>query len=41
MHALLLKAVDDYLARTAHDALVRRAAKEQTAKWPELLERLK
>ncbi|MFE7812635.1 CopG family transcriptional regulator [Streptomyces sp. NPDC057433] len=41
MHAVLLKAVDDYLARTAHETLVRKAAKEQTAKWAELLERLK
>jgi hypothetical protein len=41
MHAIVLRAVDDYLARTAHEALVRRAAKEQTAKWAELLERLK
>ncbi|MFF3741522.1 MULTISPECIES: ribbon-helix-helix protein, CopG family [unclassified Streptomyces] len=41
MHAILLRAVDDYLARTAHQALVRNAAKEQTAKWAELLERLK
>ncbi|MGV9287837.1 CopG family transcriptional regulator [Streptomyces sp. NPDC003719] len=41
MHAILLRAVDDYLARTAHEALVREAAKEQTAKWAELLERLK
>ena len=41
MHAILRRAVDDYLARTAHEALVRKAAKEQTAKWAELLERLK
>lgn len=41
MHAILLRAVDAYLARTAHEALVRKAAKEQTAKWAELLERLK
>ncbi|MEU2159137.1 ribbon-helix-helix protein, CopG family [Streptomyces sp. NPDC019396] len=41
MHAILLKAVDEYLARTAHQAMVRKAAKEQVAKWSELLERLK
>ncbi|NJP75329.1 CopG family transcriptional regulator, partial [Streptomyces sp. C1-2] len=38
---ILLRAVDDYLTRTAHEALVRKAAKEQTAKWAELLERLR
>ncbi|MET9519307.1 CopG family transcriptional regulator [Streptomyces sp. NPDC002994] len=41
MHAILLKAVDDYLARTAHQAIVRKTSKEQVAKWAELLERLK
>lgn len=41
MHAILLRAVDDYLARTAHQAIVRETAKEQVAKWSELLERLK
>lgn len=41
MHALLLRAVDGYLARTAQQAIVRRAAKEQAAKWGELMERLK
>jgi hypothetical protein len=41
MHAILLRAVDDYLARTAHEAMVRKSAKEQAAKWSELLERLK
>lgn len=41
MHALLLQGVDDYLARTAQQAIVRRAAKEQAAKWGELMERLK
>lgn len=40
-HALVLRAVDEYLTRTAHEALVRKAAKEQTVKWAELLERLK
>jgi hypothetical protein len=38
---MVLRAVDDHLARTAHEALVRRAGKEQTAKWAELPERLK
>ncbi|MFF9339477.1 MULTISPECIES: CopG family transcriptional regulator [unclassified Streptomyces] len=41
MHALLLRAVDDYLARTAQEAIVRRTAMEQAAKWHELMERLK
>ncbi|MFE2037777.1 ribbon-helix-helix protein, CopG family [Streptomyces scopuliridis] len=41
MHAILLQAVDDYLARTAHEAMVRKTAKEQVAKWSELMERLK
>ncbi|MER7554063.1 ribbon-helix-helix protein, CopG family [Streptomyces anulatus] len=41
MHAILLRAVDDYLARTAQQAIVRKTAKEQAAKWSELMERLK
>ncbi|WP_032765052.1 ribbon-helix-helix protein, CopG family [Streptomyces sp. CNS654] len=41
MHALVLRAVDDYLARTAQQAIVRERAKEQAAKWSELTERLK
>ncbi|MEW1695501.1 CopG family transcriptional regulator [Streptomyces sp. NPDC093249] len=41
MHALVLRAVDDYLTRTAHEAIVRRTAMEQAAKWHELMERLK
>ncbi|MFD4375219.1 ribbon-helix-helix protein, CopG family [Streptomyces sp. NPDC058486] len=41
MHALLLRAVDDYLARTAQEAIVRKTAREQAAKWHELMERLK
>ncbi|MFB7776405.1 CopG family transcriptional regulator [Streptomyces bauhiniae] len=41
MHTLILRAVDAYLARTAHEALVCQAAEEQTDKWAELLERLK
>lgn len=41
MHAIVLKAVDDYLARTAQEAIVRKTAREQAAKWHELLERLK
>ena len=36
MHAILLQAVDDYLARTAQQAIVRKTAKEQAAKWSEL-----
>ncbi|MFC0602113.1 ribbon-helix-helix protein, CopG family [Streptomyces palmae] len=41
MHAIVLQAVDDYLSRTAQQAMVRKTAKEQAAKWAELLERLK
>lgn len=41
MHALVLQAVDDYLARTAHEAMVRKTAMDQAAKWRELMERLK
>jgi len=41
MHALVLQAVDDYLARTAKQAMVRKTALEQAAKWRELMERLK
>lgn len=40
MHALVLRAVDEYLARTAHEARVRQVSREQAAKWSELLERL-
>lgn len=41
MHAPVLRAVDDYLARTAHQAMVRKTAVEQAARWRELLDRLK
>ncbi|MFB7343833.1 CopG family transcriptional regulator [Streptomyces hydrogenans] len=41
MHALLLRAVDDYLSRTAQEAIVRKTAMDQAAKWHELMERLK
>ncbi|WP_405677905.1 ribbon-helix-helix protein, CopG family [Streptomyces sp. NBC_01511] len=41
MHAILLRAVDDYLARTAHQAMVKQTATEQAAKWGELMARLK
>jgi hypothetical protein len=41
MHAIVLRAVDDYLARTAQQAMVRRTALEQAAKWRELMDRLK
>lgn len=41
MHALVLRAVDDYLSRTARQAMVRQTAKEQAAKWRELMDRLK
>ncbi|MFE7803722.1 CopG family transcriptional regulator [Streptomyces sp. NPDC057430] len=39
MHALVLRAVDDYLARTAHEARVRQTSREQAVKWSGLLER--
>jgi predicted transcriptional regulator len=41
MHAIVLRAIDDYLARTAQEAIVRKTAKDQAAKWHELMERLK
>jgi predicted transcriptional regulator len=41
MHAILLRAVDDYLSRTAKQAMVRKTAMEQAAKWRELMDRLK
>ncbi|MCC3653661.1 MULTISPECIES: ribbon-helix-helix protein, CopG family [Streptomyces] len=41
MHAIALKAIDDYLARTAQQSMVRKTALEQAAKWRELMERLK
>ena len=41
MHVIVLAAVDDYLARTAQQVMVRKTAKEQAAKWSELMERLK
>ncbi|MFE7552138.1 CopG family transcriptional regulator [Streptomyces gardneri] len=40
MHTLVLRAVDDHLARTAHEARVRHTTREQEARWNELLERL-
>ncbi|MFF8383155.1 CopG family transcriptional regulator [Streptomyces kanasensis] len=40
LHAIVLKAVDDLLARTAQEAVVRRTALAQAAKWHELMERL-
>ncbi|MGA5098245.1 ribbon-helix-helix protein, CopG family [Streptomyces lavendulocolor] len=41
MHAIVLRAIDDYLARTAQEAIVRKTARDQAAKWHELMERLK
>ncbi len=41
MHAIVLQAVDDYLARTAHQVAIQQTAREQAAKWRELMERLK
>ncbi|MFJ7419246.1 CopG family transcriptional regulator [Streptomyces uncialis] len=40
-HAMVLQAVDDCLARTAQQAVVRKTAMEQAAKWHELMEQLK
>ncbi|THA26188.1 ribbon-helix-helix protein, CopG family [Streptomyces sp. RKND-216] len=41
MQAVVRRAVDDYLARNARDAMVRESAIKEAAKWHELLERLK
>jgi len=41
MHAIVLQAVDDYLSRTAKQAMVRKTGMEQAAKWRELMDRLK
>lgn len=41
MHAIVLRAVDDYLARNAREAMVRETAVREAAKWHELMERLK
>jgi predicted transcriptional regulator len=41
MQAIVRRAVDDYLARNARDAMVRESAIKEAAKWHELLERLK
>jgi len=40
MHAVVLRAVDEYLARNAREAMVRETAKREAVKWHELLERL-
>ncbi|MFC5906655.1 ribbon-helix-helix protein, CopG family [Streptacidiphilus monticola] len=41
MHAIVVTALEEYLARTTQQAMVRRTALEQAAKWRELMERLK
>ncbi|MBN3930287.1 ribbon-helix-helix protein, CopG family [Streptomyces verrucosisporus] len=41
MHAIVLRAVDDYLARNAREAMIRETAKREAVKWHELMERLK
>jgi len=41
MHAIVVTALEEHLARTAHQATVRKAAVEQAGKWHELMERLK
>jgi predicted transcriptional regulator len=41
MHAIVTRALEDYLARNAKQAMVRQAAMDQAAKWRELMERLK
>lgn len=41
MHAIVLRAVEDYLARNAREAMVRETAIKEAAKWHELMERLK
>ncbi|WUS97241.1 CopG family transcriptional regulator [Streptomyces sp. NBC_00708] len=41
MHAVILRAVDEYLARTSQPAVVRRTARKQAARWSELMDRLR
>lgn len=41
MHAIVLRAIDDYLAKNARESLVRETAIKEAAKWHELMERLK
>ncbi|MDK1473809.1 CopG family transcriptional regulator [Streptomyces sp. 549] len=41
MHAVVLRAVDDYLAKNARDAMVREVASQEAARWRELMDRLK
>ena len=41
MHAVVVQAIEEHLARTAHQGTVRRTAVEQAATWHELMERLK
>ncbi|GAA3177015.1 MULTISPECIES: ribbon-helix-helix protein, CopG family [Streptomyces] len=41
MHAVVLRAVDDYLAQHAREAMIREVGIQEAAKWRELLERLK
>ncbi|WP_425576303.1 CopG family transcriptional regulator [Streptomyces glaucosporus] len=40
MHAVVLRAVDDHLARNAREAMVRETAKKEAVKRRELMERL-
>ncbi|MCZ7414500.1 ribbon-helix-helix protein, CopG family [Streptomyces sp. WMMC897] len=41
MHAIVLRAIDDYLASNARQAMIREMAQGEAAKWREVLERLK
>jgi predicted transcriptional regulator len=41
MHAIAIRALEEYLQRSAHQTMVRKTAAEQAAKWRELMERLK
>ncbi|MGN5634173.1 CopG family transcriptional regulator [Streptomyces sp. AC154] len=41
VHTIVLRAVDEYLAGSARQADVARSAKEQAARWSELMKRLK
>jgi predicted transcriptional regulator len=41
MHAIVVEAIEEHLARTAHQTAVRQTAAEQAAKWRELMDRLK
>lgn len=41
VQAIVLRAVDDYIASHTREAMIRETAMEEAAKWRELMERLK